>query len=375
MSARGLRIGLVGPLPPPSGGMATQTRQLARLLAQEGVVVEVVQVNVPYRPAWVEPLRGIRALFRLVPYLVCLWQAAGRAQLFHVMANSGWAWHLYAAPAVWIAKLRHVPVVVNYRGGNAEEFFQRSIGIVATTMRRANRVIVPSGYLQQVFSRFGLAAEIVPNVVDLARFAPRQEGPRTARDETSRPHLIVTRNLEPIYGIEHALHAFVIVRGRWPGARITIAGNGPELARLEALSRSLGLDKEVCFSGHLDNDGIGELYRSADMFVNPSLVDNMPISILEALASGVPVISTDAGGIPWMVENGRTALLVPRADAQALALALLSLLGDPERAARLASAGRESVQQYSWQAVRTRLFAVYAAALEGAPASAAAGSK
>lgn len=85
-----LRIVLVGPLPPPAGGMANQTRQLGELLRQEGAQVEVVQVNAPYRPAWAEKLKGVRALFRLAPYVAHLWRAAGRANLMHVMANSGW---------------------------------------------------------------------------------------------------------------------------------------------------------------------------------------------------------------------------------------------------------------------------------------------
>ena len=103
-SARQISIGLVGPLPPPSGGMANQTRQLARLLTDAAMAVEIVQVNAHYRPHWIGNLRGVRAVFRLVPYLLRLWRCAGRADLFHVMANSGWAWHLCAAPAVWIAR-------------------------------------------------------------------------------------------------------------------------------------------------------------------------------------------------------------------------------------------------------------------------------
>src|SRR5262249_19634580 len=120
-----LRIGLVGPLPPPPGGMANQTRQLAYLLEQEGVQVEIVQTNVAYWPKCISFVPGVRALFRLVPYLVRLWIVDGRVQLLYVMANSGWAWHLFAAPAVWVAKLRHVPVIVNYRGGDAAQFFRR----------------------------------------------------------------------------------------------------------------------------------------------------------------------------------------------------------------------------------------------------------
>jgi glycosyltransferase involved in cell wall biosynthesis len=352
--------------------MANQTRQLARLLGQEGVEVELVQVNAPYRPHWVGSWRGVRALFRLAPYLVRLWDAAGRVQLFHVMANSGWAWHLCAAPAIWIAKLRRIPVVVNYRGGNADEFFSKSYFWVGPTMRLADRLVVPSGFLQQVFAHFGLSTEVVPNVIDLGRFAPRPANPGA---RTDAPHLIVTRNLEPIYDIGTALRALSIVRNAWPGAHLTVAGSGPERNRLGDLAQTLGLGAHVTFSGRLDNDRIGELYRQADLFVNSSLVDNMPISILEALASGVPVVSTSVGGVPFLVEHQKTALLVAPNDADAMARAILDLLDHPAKAAQLAGAGRDSVQQYTWQNVRGRLFEVYSGLAPGTPGDAAAQAK
>lgn len=372
MNAKGLRIGLVGPLPPPSGGMANQTRQLARLLGQEGVEVQIVQVNAPYRPHWVGSLRGVRALFRLAPFLFRLWDVAGRVQLFHVMANSGWAWHLYAAPAIWIAKLRRVPVVVNYRGGSAEEFFARSLFWIRPTMRLADRLVVPSRFLQQVFARFGLTAEVVPNVIDLSRFAPR---PANLGPRADEPHIIVTRNLESIYDIGTAVRALAIVTKTSPSARMTIAGSGPERNKLGELVGALGLSGNVTFTGRLDNDRMGELYQQADLFLNPSLVDNMPISILEALASGVPVVTTDVGGIPFLVEHQKTAILVAPRDADAMARALLDLLNDPARARRLASAGRDSVQQYTWSNVRARLFDVYSGVAPGAPENAAAETK
>jgi len=372
LNAKGFRVGLVGPLPPPSGGMANQTRQLARLLEAEGVAVEIVQVNAPYWPHWVGSLRGLREVFRMVPFLARLWVAAGRVQLFHVMANSGWAWHLCAVPAIWIAKLRHISVVVNYRGGYAESFFERSFFWVGPTMRRADRLIVPSGFLQKVFARFGLNAEVVPNVVDLNRFVPRAEPANSSR---KKPHIIVTRNLESIYGIDTALHAFVILRMTWPDAHMTVAGSGPEGDKLAELARELGLAANITFAGRLDNDCIGKLYEQADLFLNPSLVDNMPNSILEALASAVPVVSTDVGGVPFVVEHEKTALLVPPRNPAAMAAALLDLLGDPAKAARLASAGRELVQQYTWQNVRPRLFRIYFQIASAGPASAAAAVK
>jgi glycosyltransferase involved in cell wall biosynthesis len=348
--------------------MANQTRQLARLLAKEGMEVEIVQVNAPYRPAWIEHLRGARALIRLVPYLRRLWNAAGRVHLFHVMANSGWAWHLFAAPAVWIAKVRGIPVVVNYRGGGAEEFFAGSFFWVRPTMRLADRLIVPSGFLQEVFRRFGLAADIVPNVIDLGRFVPRATG---AGPDPRAPHLIVTRNLEPLYDIGTAIRALALVCKAQPGARMTIAGSGPERDRLASLAQSLGLAAHVTFTGRLDNERIAGLYQQADVLLNPSLVDNMPISILESLASGVPVVSTNVGGVRFVVEDRKTALLVPVGDAEAMARAVLELIGNPETAAALARAGRESVQQYAWTQVRPLLVGIYGE-LAGFPRSAAA---
>jgi glycosyltransferase involved in cell wall biosynthesis len=138
MTPSPLRLLLAGPLPPPFGGMANQTRQLARLLEEEGVRVTVVRTNAPYRPAWVKNLRGIRAAFRLLPYLGKLWLESGRADVVHVMANSGWAWHLFAAPAIRIARLRGRPVVVNYRGGLAREFLARSATSVKRSFRRVS---------------------------------------------------------------------------------------------------------------------------------------------------------------------------------------------------------------------------------------------
>src|SRR4029453_8859503 len=104
MNLAGLRVGLVGPMPPPEGGMANQTRQLCELLRRDGAEVTVIAVNAPYRPPWLAGLRGVRAIFRLVPYVVRLWRVASEVDVFHIMANSGWSWHLSAAPAVWIAR-------------------------------------------------------------------------------------------------------------------------------------------------------------------------------------------------------------------------------------------------------------------------------
>jgi glycosyltransferase involved in cell wall biosynthesis len=345
---------IVGPLPPPWGGMANQCEQLGRLLRRDGVAVEIVRSNADYRPRWLDRVPVLRAGVRLMPYLWNLWRAAGRAGVMHVLANSGWAWHLFAAPAVWIARLRGVPVVVNYRGGQAAEFFATAPKHVFMTLRMASALVAPSQFLQRVFSSQGLEVTIVPNIVDLSRFMPAPP-----RAFGNAPHVIVTRNLEAIYDIGTAIRAFATLHRTFTKARLTIAGIGPELESLQRLVSELRLEAEIHFAGRIPNEDIPALYASADCMLNPSTVDNMPISILEAFASGVPVITTDAGGIGDMVENGVSAMVVPIGDERLMAQAAARVLGRPEIAQRLRATGLETAERYAWPTVREQWLTLY----------------
>ncbi|MDO8450864.1 MAG: glycosyltransferase family 4 protein [Rhodoferax sp.] len=348
------RVGLVGPLPPPSGGMANQCEQLLRLLRSEGVDVELVRTNSPYQPAWVGRIPLLRAAFRLFPYLTHLWGVAGRVNVMHVLANSGWAWHLFAAPALVIARMRGTPAIVNYRGGNADPFLMRAPGYVQRMLAQVSMRVTPSAFLQRVFAKHGLSAEVIPNIIDLSRFSPRP--PRLFGDS---PHIVVTRNLEPIYDIPTAIRAFAVIKKTFVQARLTVAGSGPELANLQALVLQLQLDDSVQFSGRIDNASIPALYASADCMVNSSTVDNMPISILEAFASGVTVVTTCAGGIPDMVEHGVSGLLVPIGDDEAMAREVLRVLQNPEIASGLRQAGLAEAEKYAWSQVRAEWLNAY----------------
>ncbi len=354
-----LRIALVGPLPPPSGGMANQTRQLAERLAEGGAEVVMVPVNAAYRPSWVAKIKGVRAAFRLAAYVLRLWTVAAQVDLFHVMANSGWSWHLYAAPAIWIARMRGRAVIVNYRGGEADVFFKRQRWLVAPSLKRASTIIVPSAYLAEVFEKYGFSAQIVPNIIDLSRFSP---APQTAVPGPG-PRILVARNLEAIYDNASALRAFAMVRRVHRGATLVIAGSGSALAALQQLAQQLGVAAAVQFTGRVENAAMAALYRASDIVLNPSLADNMPISVLEALACAVPVVSTRVGGIPALLQQDVTALLVAPGAPQAMADAVLSLLQTPARARRIAAAGCSFVQQFSWQEVAPRWLAQYRRAL------------
>jgi glycosyltransferase involved in cell wall biosynthesis len=223
-------------------------------------------------------------------------------------------------------------------------------------LRRAFAIVVPSGFLQDVFGQFEIAAEIVPNIVDLSRFHP---GPPRAASH----HIIVTRNLEDIYDIPTALRAFAVIRSAYPDATLTVAGSGPRLDALQQLAQTLGVADGVRFTGRIDNEHITELYRNADLMLNPSTADNMPISLLEAMASAVPIVTTNVGGIPHLVTDARNALLVAPGDPSAMAAAAIRVFAEEGLARRLVEAGAESAAGYTWAQVRPRLFGVYARAL------------
>ena len=223
-------------------------------------------------------------------------------------------------------------------------------------MQRAARLAVPSGFLESIFGAHGMHAEVLPNIVDLARFRPQ-------RERVAAAHLVVARNLEALYDNATALRAFRLVREQCPQARLSIAGSGPEEQRLRALADELGLADAVRFCGRLDREAMAGLYRDADLMLNPSLADNMPNSVLEALASGVAVVTTNVGGIPYIVSDGATALLVAPGDPQAMAAAALRLLGDAALRARLVDAGLREAERYTWGRIGPQLARMYRSTL------------
>lgn len=338
---------IVGPLPPPAGGMANQCEQLLRLLRAEGLEVRLLRTNAPYRPAFAGKLPVVRALVRLLPYLLQARRELRAAAVVHILANSGWAWHLFVLPVARMARRRGVPFIINYRGGLADEFFSQGPAHVRRLLGQATLRVTPSAFLQRVFAKHGLSAEIIPNIVDLSRFEARP-----LRDVGSTPRLLVARNLEAIYDNATAIRAFALVREHYPLATLVVAGEGPQRAELLGLAAQLGLGSSVEFVGRVDNAGMPHWYAQADCALNASTVDNMPISILEAFASGVPMVSTSAGGIPDLLDDGQTGLLVPIGDHRRMADSVLRLLADRELAQRLRAAALLQAQRYAWPQVR-----------------------
>ncbi|REL33978.1 glycosyltransferase family 4 protein [Thalassotalea euphylliae] len=353
-------VAIVGPLPPPAGGMANQTKQLASFLEAEGLKVTVVQVNPPYQPKWAGKIPMFRAFVRLIQYQRALKKQLADVDVVHIMANSGWSWHLFAAPAIKVAKRLNKAVVLNYRGGYAADFFAKSWSSVRKTMDLVDDIVVPSSFLQDVFQQYGKQSRVIPNVLNQARFNPE------SRQASMKPRVIVTRNLEEIYDVETSIRVFAGILQAFPGAELKVAGTGPELSALEQLSKSLGISEHVEFLGRLSPDEIAALYKSADLMLNTSVVDNSPNSLIESLACGTPVVSTNVGGIPKLVTDQHDALLANPRDAESLIKLSLSLLEDNSERERLTKNGLLTVEKFSWSNVWQALASCYQAAYVGA---------
>jgi len=275
-----------------------------------------------------------------------------RADVAHVFSASYWSFLLASAPAIMMARALGKRVVLHYHSGEAEDHLARWGTLVHPWLRLVDEIVVPSDYLRGVFARHGYRVRVIRNVLETPRFGYRERIPL-------RPCLLSVRNLEPHYRVENTLRAFAILKGRYPEATLVVAGYGSEETRLRRLAARLGAGG-VRFAGRVEPSDVPALYDGADIFVNSSVIDNQPVSILEAFASGLPVVTTGTGDIAAMVRHGQTGLLVPPDAPEETARAVATLLEQPQRALLMARRARQEAAEYAWPTVREAWAAVYA---------------
>jgi glycosyltransferase involved in cell wall biosynthesis len=346
-----MKVLIVAPVPPPYGGMALQAQQLERLLQADGLEAALFPSNFAL-PRAIELVPGLRTLLRFGLIWPRLWRAVRGIDVLHVLAASWVYFFVVVYPAVVIGRLRGRRIVLNYRGGEARVFFSKYRRLVAPVFRLASIVTAPSEFLAAVIrERFAVDVHIVPNVLDTSLFSYRR------RDQI-RPRMLVTRHLEPMYDVESVLKAFREVQREFPEASLSIAGAGSEQARLRRLVSEWRLDN-VRFFGAVPHRELPAIYDDCDIYVNASRVDNFPGALLEASAAGLAVVSTRAGGIPFIYDDGRTARLVDPGDWMSLGRAVVDALRFPAETRQITVAAAAMVKGCEWNAVRPRLFDVY----------------
>lgn len=349
-----LRVLLVAPSLDILGG---QSRQAVRLM--EGLKREPnLEVSfLPHNPRLpgilrrLQAIKYVRTVVTTLMYVMLLLWRVRRYDVIHIFCASYYSYSLCAIPALFISRLYGKKSIINYRSGEAEDHLE-TWRTAVPTLRWADEIVVPSGYLVEVFARHGLRARAIHNIVELDRFTYRERQPL-------RPIFLTSRLLEPLYNVPCVLRAFAIIQEQYPDAKLTIAADGYLRSELEALARDLKL-RNAEFIGFVKFDDMPALYDSADIYLSATSIDNMPSSITESMACGLNVVTTDGGGaIPYIMTNEVTGLIVDRDDHKALAAGAIRLLNDNELALKLVRNAHESSRKFTWPHIRNEWVNLY----------------
>lgn len=331
-----LRLCVVAPFDPT--GPQDLYENPCRHLEEEGV--KVYRLNKTIHPSVLQPIKVSIGLLKHVRHI----------EIIHAHACS-YGGFLPVILAVMVGKPFGKKIVMTYHGGAAKEFLQRYGFIVKPFLKRVDKIIGPDDFLKDIFNEFGFEAESIPYISDTGGFYYKERG-------KVKPKLIVVRHLEEIYNIPCALKAFQIVKERYPQAKLKIVGSGSLENKLKSVVDELSLS-DVEFTGQVKYEDMPQTYQSCDILVNPTNYDIMPLTILEPFRCGLPVVSTNAGGIPYFVKDGENGLLVNRDDHAAMAEKICYLLENPEVARRLARNGKKTAESCSWESVRSKYASLY----------------
>lgn len=347
------RVVVIAPSNRRIGGQALHAATLVESLRRRRYDARLLPIDPEFPGAlsWCRRLPFIRTLINQSLYLPSLWQLR-RADIVQASSASYWSFLLAPVPAMLAGRLFRKRVVLNYHSGEAEDHLANWGALVHPWLALAHEIVVPSAYLRQVFASHGYRTRVIHNTVDTSLFTYRVREPL-------RPRLLSIRNFEWHYAVDQTLHAFAMVKREYPEATLEIAGAGRLESDLRALAQSLGLDG-VRFLGPLPAAAMPSVHDRADIFLNSSVIDNQPLSVLEAMASGLPIVSTGVGDIANMIEDGVTGAIVPERDPAAMAAAVLSLLREPRRAQDMAARAHARLARYSWRQVGAEWSALYA---------------
>jgi len=262
--------------------------------------------------------------------------------------------------SVWGTDVLEAPYLTPLHRWITKHALARAGAITATGLRLAEATLP--------FTPEGKSVSVIPYGIDLELFTPEHARGPTANSEGQRVVVGAVSRLSPEKGFEHLLRALALLRDRGIGAGLVLAGDGPSRADLERLTDELSLREQVEFTGEIAHDDVPSMLRRFDVFAMPSTWEGFGVSALEASAVELPVVASRIHGIPDVVVDGETGLLVPPAEPPALAEALATLVQDAALRERMGKAGRAYVErEYRWQDNARLMETLYAEMLAKTP--------
>ncbi len=352
---------------PHLGGVTEHVHHLARELRRRGHDVTIITSSMRGQaadPPYVRRIGTSRVIYSNGAFarITTGWRLPSRiegilrdigAEVVHVQDGLAPVLGPVAAGA---AHRLDIPVVATFHS-----WFPRSLGCRVfrrPLQRRLDRLaatIAVSEPVVRALSRYFRARwEIIANGVDVDLFHPN--GRRPADPLEQSPRLLFLGRLDPRNGLDTVLAAMSNILARYPATELVVAGDGPLRAWYERRARPLG--RSVRFIGRINGER-PERYGSADLYLCPTTKASFGITLLEAMACGIPLIASDITGFRELVDGGAEAMLVPHDDPAAWAEATVKLLADPSRRAAMGLAGRGKAARYAWPVITDRIMAVY----------------
>ena len=314
------------------GYVTTQGEILTDLFANEGYPVISVSTK-------------LNRYARLLDIVVTLLRRGSTVNILMIQTFGGPSFVVEDVASA-IGVLFGLRIVLHLRGGAMPDFMNRFPRWTRRVLRRADVIIVPSTFLARALEQRGFASVTIPNVLNLSRYRYR------CRTRV-RPTMFWMRSFHPLYNPAMAIRVLALIRASVPDATLVMAGQDLGIqADVESLADALNVRDAVRFVGFLDPAGKSREGDGADIYINTNNIDNMPVAVIEACAMGLPVVSTNVGGVPDLLTDGETGLLVPCNDDRGMAEAVLRLLRDDGLAGRLSANGRSLAEKSAWPIVR-----------------------
>ena len=321
---------------PDVGGISGQVEILQRKLQKEGHTADIFSTKGSFFWRLGLPRR--------------LHRVAKNYDVLHIHCCSSWGF-LPAVVGIAVGRRLKKRIVLTYHGGGGERFFDQHSRLVRQYLMRTDQNIVLSGFLAQVFDQHQIPYTVIPNIIEL-------DGTHYRERTSVKPNFICVRAHEPLYNIPCILRAFQRVQEQLPEATLTLVGHGSQHAALEQKVNDMGLHN-VTFTGRVDNSEIYRQLNRADIMLSAPKVDNMPVSLLEAMNAGLLVISSRVGGVPYMIEDKKTGLLFDSDNANQLAERMLWTVAHPDEYLAIVRRARQEVDRYQWTNVKDKLYIAY----------------
>jgi len=285
-------------------------------------------------------------LARLVDMLVTCWWNRREYMIAQVDVFSGPAF-LWAEAVCGLLLLLGKPYILTLHGGNLPTFSRRCPGRVHRLLTSAAYVTVPSPYLLERMQPYHPDLILLPNAIDLDKYTYRSR---------AKPHskLVWLRAFHAIYNPSLAPKMLAQLTTEFPEAELTMVGpdkGDGSLAETKAIAAELGVANQIQYTGGVPKTEVPRYLQQGDIFINTTNVDNTPVSVLEAMACGLCVVSTNVGGIQYMLENEVDALIVPPNNPQAMAAAVQRILFETELAEKLSILGYQKARRFDWSII------------------------